>query len=141
MYIDQTGLAQRFGTEIDEIIGADPSATPPVDGDTERLARACEDATTLIDGYLAARYTLPLTATPPIVVAWAADIARFKLWDERAPEEVRKRYDDAIAQLRDLAAGRIALPPDAQGTAPSAGFNAGSYSAERLFTSETLAGF
>lgn len=142
-YIDQAGLVQRFGVaEIDELIGADPNATPTPDpGDVERLARACEDATNVIDGYLAVRYSLPLASVPALVVAWAADIARHELWDERSPDEVRRRYDQAIEQLRDLAAGKLALPPDVNGTTPAAPIAFGSYSADRVFTAETLAGF
>lgn len=141
-YIDQTGLEQRYGAdEIGGLIGADPSAIPSIPGDTDKLGRACDDATTLIDGYLAARYTLPLTYTPAIVVAWAADIARFKLWDERAPDEVRRRFDDTMEQLRDLAAGKLALPPDVNGTPAAAGVAFEHYSAERVFTADTLAGF
>lgn len=142
-YIDDTGLRERFGTvEIDELIGADASADPPEAGDVDKLTRACADATTLIDGYMAARYRLPLVTVPDLVVAWAADIARFKLWDDRAPEEVRKRYDDVLEQLRDLSKGRISLPPDAQGepAADTADVYDG-FSNERVFTACSLSGY
>lgn len=142
-YIDDAGLRQRFGAkEIDDLIGADPSATPDPDpGDVDKLARACSDATQLIDGYLAARYTLPLKSTPPMVVAWAADIARYRLWDEHAPEEVRRRYEDALAQLKLLSTGAIALPPGTDGAGVAQPLNFGGYSAQRVFTDCTLKGY
>jgi phage gp36-like protein len=105
------------------------------------FAAAADDATNLIDGYLASRYALPLVSVPTIVKAWAADIARFRLWDERAPEEVRRRYEDAMAQLRDLAAGRLALPPGSDGARAAGGFEFEAYANERVFTADTLKGF
>jgi phage gp36-like protein len=104
-------------------------------------AQAENDAASMIDGYMASRYTLPLASVPGIVTGWAADITRFKLWDQRAPEEVRKRYEDAISQLRDLAAGRLSLPPDAAGVPVAAGVAFDGYAACRVFSADTLAGF
>lgn len=104
-------------------------------------AQAENDAASMIDGYLAARYTLPLATVPNIVTGWAGDIVRFKLWDQSAPGEVRKRYEDAIAQLRDLAAGRLFLPPDANGVPVSTGLRFDGFAADRVFTSDSLASF
>lgn len=141
-YIDGTGLRHRFGAkEIDDLIGADPLAEPVAPGDVEKLARSCEDATTMIDGYLAGRYTLPLVSVPNMVQGWAADIARYRLWDEHAPEEVRRRFEDALSQLKLLAQGLIALPPGSDGTPAASGLKFGGYSADRVFTSDTLRGF
>lgn len=132
VYLTEAQFEQRFGSdELRDLL----------EGGTSYV-RAENDAASLIDGYLATRYALPLASVPAIVRGLAADITRFHLWDERAPEEVRRRYDDAIARLRDLASAKLDLPPNAQGTSPTASaFNADGYSAERLFTSETLAGF
>lgn len=141
-YIDGTGLRQRFGEqEIDDLIGADNDADPVVTGDVEKLGRACEDATTLIDGYMASRYSLPLASVPDIVVNWAADIARFRLWDDHAPEEVRRRYEDTLEQLQQLSKGIIALPPGSDGAPAAQPVVFGGYSAPRVFTRDTLRGF
>jgi phage gp36-like protein len=132
IYIDQVGMAERFGAE--ELDGL-------LDGDTDRMARAAQDATSEIDGYLAVIYRLPLRYVPAIVAGWAANIARFRLWDQRAPEEVRRRYEGTIEQLRDLAASKMALPPGAGDDArPSTGRMA-AFSAPRVFTTETLGRF
>lgn len=102
----------------------------------------CEnEAASLIDGFLAARYSLPLAHVPVLLQGWAADITRFKLWDERAPEEVRRRYDDALTQLKQLSQGLIALPPDAAGVQAEVPTDYEAYSAERVFTADTLACF
>lgn len=105
------------------------------------FAQAENDSASMIDGYLAARYTLPLTSVPAIVTGICADLTRYRLWDQAAPDEVRRRYEDALTQLRDLAAGRLSLPPDASGIAPTGGLVFDGYSDERVFTSETLKGF
>lgn len=131
-YITQTGLQERFGaTEIADL----------AESDTNAVARACTDATNLINGYLSARYTLPLTSVPDMVVGWAADIARYRLWDDQAPEEVRRRYEDTLKQLEQLAKGLIALPPGTDGAPVSGPINFGGYSATRVFTEDTLRGY
>jgi phage gp36-like protein len=141
-YIDRAGLEQRFGIdEISDLLDDDAGGIES-EADTTSLTRACEDATAMIDGYLSSRYTLPLSSVPDLVVGWAADIARFRLWDEQAPEEVRRRYDDALTQLRDLARGLISLPPGADGeTAAEAGFASDGFASDRVFTMESLVGF
>lgn len=140
-YIDRPGLEQRFGvTEIAQLLDDDRNNTE-APAESEALARACEDATQLVDGFLAVRYTLPLSNVPGMVVGWAADIARYRLWDQAAPDEVRKRYDDALAQLKQLAQGLLALPPGSDGAAPVVGSDMTGFSAERVFTADTLRGF
>jgi phage gp36-like protein len=129
-YITQTEFEKRFG----EVELADLT-------ETNDFNAAEADAASLIDGYLASRYSLPLASVPAMVKGWAGDILRFKLWDDHAPEEVRRRYDDALAQLKMLAQGLIALPPGADGQAQATGLAFGGFSADRVFTSETLSGF
>jgi phage gp36-like protein len=68
-----------------------------------RIDRALTDVAALIDGYLAARYSLPLATVPAVLRRIATDCARYYLMDQRATEEVRTRYQ---AQLRLLAAIR-----------------------------------
>jgi phage gp36-like protein len=131
VYLSREEFEQRFGLEEIEGLLADGNS----------YAQAERDAAGLIDGYLASRYTLPLASAPLMVKGWAADITRFKLWDERAPEEVRKRYEDALTQLKQVAQGVITLPPGTDGTKPSAGLVLAGYSNERVFTSETLCGY
>lgn len=99
------------------IAGGDRSAWPvgevaAADAALARLQSALDDASRQIDGYLASRHTLPLAAG---VVAASplpricGDVARWLIFARRPTEEVAGRYDRAIAWLRDVAAGRVAL--------------------------------
>lgn len=67
------------------------------------------DAVSTVDGYLAARYALPLSPVPASVSRYTADIARYYLYDDNATETIQKRYDAAMAYLRDVASGKAAL--------------------------------
>lgn len=142
-YITRSELESRFGAQeiadlLDDNRDGSESAT-----EAETLTSAVADASNLIDGYLASRYTLPLVSVPEIVKVWAADIARYKLWEQRAPEEVRQRYEDALNQLKDLARGNIALPPGSDGSTPGTSI-AGAidgFSEERIFTMDSLRDF
>jgi len=104
-------------------------------------AQAENDSASLIDGYLSTRYTLPLVSVPAMVTSWAGDITRFRLWDDHAPEEVRRRYEDAISQLKQLADGRINLPPGSDGVPVASGGDVGYFSNTRVFTECSLKGF
>jgi phage gp36-like protein len=130
-YITEAQFEQRFGVvELSDLLSNGAS-----------FAEAENDAASLIDGFLASRYTLPLVTVPSIVTGWAADITRFKLWDDHAPEEIRRRYDDALSAMKSLAQGLIALPPGADGTPATPPIEFGGYSNDRVFTSDSLAGY
>ncbi len=64
-----------------------------------------------IDAYLAVRYRLPLAAVPDRLKSLAADIAAYHLYSRRSVmHEVRqKKYDQAVAFLKDVAAGRAEI--------------------------------
>jgi len=129
-YVTEADFERRFGDELRDLVREGHS-----------FGQIENEAASLVDGFLAAKYTLPLVSVPAMVQALTADVARYRLWDERAPEEVRRRYDDALAQLRDIARGLISLPPDATGTPAEAGLVFDGYANERIFTADTLASF
>ena len=105
-YASQTDLTDRFGaTELAQ-------RTNRVDGltiDTVVLARALSDADAEIDGYLATRYSLPLLSVPPVLLRLAADIARYRLYDDGVPATVLQRYQDAVSLLKRLSSGDVQL--------------------------------
>jgi phage gp36-like protein len=104
----------RFGaTETIELTNLeDPLAESP---DLDVLEQALDLASEEIDGYLwAASYALPLTSPPLILREWCLDVARYKLDRNANREDVRRRYDDAIAWLKGLAKGLTMLPGAAQ---------------------------
>lgn len=106
-YADLAMLTDRAGeAEIRQIADRDRDGVP----DADVVAAALADADNVIDGYLATRYTLPLAAVPPVVRTWAVSIARHVLHRNGAPDHVAQDYKDAIAALKDVARGLIALP-------------------------------
>ena len=133
-YAARTTLETAFGAEeLVQIADRDGDGEP----DATLLTAVLSRADVLIDGYLAGRYALPLAAPPPVLVAVAADLARYWLYDDAAPEQVRKRYEDALACLKDVASGKVllALPPVAVSPSGSPEHSAPA----RRFTTETLA--
>lgn len=87
----------------------------------EVLSAALADAADEIDGYLAARYTLPLAQRPKVLTLLSCSIAMYRLLSLRTlgdVEDARKRYEDAIAFLRDVANGKIGLGVSETGLAP-----------------------
>jgi phage gp36-like protein len=100
---------------------------------------ALASADHLIDGYLAGRYTLPLTDIPPLLTDIAGAIARYRLWKDRASDQVRIDYEDAVATLRRIASGEVQLPVDPGAVAPSSLVSASPGSRVAVFTSDTFA--
>jgi phage gp36-like protein len=91
-----------------------------------------------IDGFVAAQYALPVTPTPPLLTELACTIARYRLWKDRASEQVRQDYEDAIDMLRRIAAGTVRLPSTSGGATASTGSIAVQGRAA-VFTDELLA--
>lgn len=120
-YANQVDMVERFGeAELAQ-------RTNRVDGQTIAtavLARALTDADAEIDAHLATRYSLPLALVPPVLTRLAADIARYRLFDDGVPETVRLRYQDAVSLLRRMASGEVRLGEgsgQADGAQPAAG--------------------
>jgi phage gp36-like protein len=79
------------------------------------VARAISDADAIIDGYLRTRYTVPLEATVPAIIASiSVDLAVFSLWQRRYPdklsETMKERRANAVRILERIASGTITLP-------------------------------
>lgn len=105
-YATAADMQARYG--LDELVArTDRNATGAVD--TTVLNRALSDADAEIDGYLAARYRLPLPTVPPMLARIACDIARYRLWEDMASDEVRRRYEDARRLLEALSRGTVSL--------------------------------
>jgi phage gp36-like protein len=86
--------------------------------DTEVVAAAIETADKRIDAALAVRFRTPLARVPEIVKGWSVSIARYVLHRDGAPEHVVRDYDQALSDLRDVVAGKLAVP-DAEGLQPA----------------------
>lgn len=129
-------LVDRFGAaEMAQLTDREHGTTL----DNAVAQRAIDDASSEMDSYLASRYRLPLPVDPPVLKVVCADIARYRLYEDKATEEVTKRADDARAWLKDVAKGYAHLdlgPTEAPAAQP------GSFQAnDRVFTRESLRGF
>ncbi|MFN4325240.1 MAG: gp436 family protein [Azonexus sp.] len=137
MYATQADLENRFGAEelaqrSDRINGSVIDAAV--------VARALADAEAEIDAYLAARYQLPLVSTPPILVRLACDIAIYRLCDT-PPDEVRKRYEDAVRDLKRAADGVLVIDGAAVLDKSPSGIGVSFKSPGRVFNADELAGY
>ena len=97
-YAVAADLLTRFGEA--ELLRL--AMTPSGELDEAVLQLALDDASALIDGYLAGRYPLPLAHVPAALVPICADIARHRLYGEQAPEQIAKRYEAALAFLKSV---------------------------------------
>lgn len=108
-YATTADLIARFGEQ--SIIDLTDRADPPAGVvDAAVVAAALADAHAEIDGYLAVKYQVPVTASADRLRAVACDLTRYRLHGDRVTDEVRTRYEDAVRWLRDIAAGRAVLP-------------------------------
>ncbi|WP_328222439.1 gp436 family protein [Aeromonas caviae] len=110
-YATSADLLTRFGEG--ELLRL--AMTPSGELDQATLQLALDDASALIDGYLAGRYPLPLTHVPSALVPICADIARHRLYGEQAPEQIAKRNEAALAFLKSVGKGELALGLAADG--------------------------
>lgn len=121
-YATLSDLIDRFGaeelTQLTDRDGVGDLGQAVID-------QALADAGAVIDGYLAGRYTLPLTPVPAILVGYACDLARERLYKDAATETVIRRADDARRFLALVGQGKLFLgvqpePAGAAGVAWSA---------------------
>lgn len=103
-------------------------------------------SSTLIDGYLRGRYTLPLDTHFPLLRILAIDLSIYRLYTRRMrnemPEVIENNYKNAIATLRDIQKGVITLQSE-NDSLETASFNAAEYKTnkdiiDRLFSKERM---
>lgn len=105
-YTTEQELIDRYGE--DEILQlSDRDQSGSIDSDV--VVKAITDADNEINSYLAARYTLPLTATAPVLVLVSSDVARYRLHENDATDEVAERYSIQRKFLEALASGKAVL--------------------------------
>ena len=103
-------------------------------------------SSTLIDGYLRGRYSLPLDTHFPLLRILAIDLSIYRLYSRRMrnemPEVIETAYKNAISTLRDIQKGVITLQSE-NDTLESSGFNAEEYKTnknilDKLFRKQKL---
>jgi len=123
-YATQADLIERFG-EQELIQLTDESGRGIIDED--KVARALADAAGEIDAHIESRLQLPLDTVPRALTRIACDITRYYLYDDAVPEQIAKRYDDAIRFLRAVARGdmQIGAASESPSTDKTVDFSAG----------------
>lgn len=112
-YCTRDNLLKRYGEgPLDELTDSDSAILDP----------AIADADEQIDRKLRGRYAVPVTPAPAELVDIACALAFWNLYRGRtAPEEVQKRADAALRELRDYATGTNVLDvPAGKPTSPAA---------------------
>lgn len=120
MYASRNDLFERFSQvsieNLERMVSADKQPSAAI---TEAaIADASEEA----DSYIAVSYSLPLPAVPAALKRVVCDIARYRLHSLQPTEEVKQRYEDAIAWLKRIADKKavLKLPVDQSGEQPDA---------------------
>lgn len=118
MYATRADLENMYGVnEVAVIATRDTEAAPS----ETSISRALQDATDFMNTHLASRYDIPLSGDAPSLKRPCADIALYYLAQSASSltEEIEKRYERALAYLRDLSKGvaTLAIDPDGEGEA------------------------
>lgn len=109
MYATAQDFVLRVG-ELQALQLTDRNATGEID--YEVLAIALSDSSSQIDGYLSARYKLPLSQVPQNLTRICCDLTRYRLCsmsDVTITDEIIERYKLSIKELEALASGKISL--------------------------------
>ena len=139
-YATQQQLTDRY-SEAALIALTDQGAVARGVVDVDVVARALIDTDAMIDGYLAARYSLPLAEVPPLLSDLAQTIAIWKLHRFEPDPKIAKDYDNALRLLRDIASGAVRLPIAGAEPAATGGTGVRITDRERPMTAENLKGF
>ncbi len=74
-----------------------------------RLNLLQNNTTGFINSYIGQIEDLPLPVIPLALKRAANNIDRYVIYDDGAPEDIRTRYEDAVAWLESVAAGKVSL--------------------------------
>lgn len=136
-YATQQDLVDRFGEdEVRQL--TDRTNTGAIDSTV--VDQVLADASEEMDGYIGARYQLPLATTPTVLVRVCADIARYQLYIDQPPDQVAQRYKDAVTFLTQISKGTVTLGLPSSQQEPSAGA-AQTQTPQRVFTRQSIADF
>jgi phage gp36-like protein len=111
-YATKEDIDDLYGTDLlVRIADYDRDGAP----DTEVVDRGLQAADEICDAYLSAQYPVPVVPTPGVVKNCAIDIAVYKIALGRTgrTDEMRLRYEDALAILEKISTGKVGLglPP------------------------------
>lgn len=139
-YATQQQMTDRFGSGLLLALTDRASVATGV-VDSAVVAKALTDASEVIDGYLAAKYVLPLASIPGIVADLCQSIAIYKLHITQPDEKIVRDYQDALKALRDISDGRLRVPVAGLDPASSDASGVQIVDRERPFTEDNMKGF
>lgn len=110
-----------------------------------RVEEAIEQADAEIDGYVGARYSVPVVAAPAILNKLSVDISIYNLYSRRVgqmPDVRSERYKNALRQLEGIAKGvvSIGVTPEPAAQTESGGPANTKTENDRVFTRDILKG-
>ncbi len=111
-------IARYPNRDLVQLTNEDPTQTVV---NTTALQQAVDDASAEIDGYLESRFLLPLNDPPAVLNRLTCDIAMYRLQALRPlhdTADARRRYEDAVALLVQVARGEVTLGLSADNIEP-----------------------
>jgi phage gp36-like protein len=139
-YATQQQLTDRYGLAmLVALTDRGEEATGTIDPAV--LTRVLADTDAMIDGYLMARYALPLSTVPPLVTDLAQVIAIWKLHTSEPDPKIKADYDAAMRQLADVSKGILRLPVAGIEPPTSGASGARITDRERPFTEANMKGW
>ena len=114
--------------------------------DEDRFEAISRDADSLINGYLRARYKLPLKSVPTFIKTVATDICAYRLYSRRPqkiPEHIVTNYNNSLSALKDIQKGNLLLEATGEDDnidipALKSGFRCSKNSRDRIFTDRMM---
>lgn len=107
-YATKDDIDALYGNELlIRIADQDGDGTP----DDAVITQGIQGADEIIDAYLSAQFSVPVSPVPGIVRSCAIDIAvyRIALGRTKRTDEMRQRYEDALAILDKISKGTVGL--------------------------------
>ncbi|MBB4018229.1 phage gp36-like protein [Chelatococcus caeni] len=107
-YATAADIDETYGSSLLDLV-ADPDNTG--ERDEAAIARAIEDATAIVNGYVSARHQLPLSSVPAVLRTLTMDLAVHRLASRpgQMTEEIENRAERAHKMLEAIGAGRAGL--------------------------------
>ena len=134
-YCTEADLIDRYGAPLlVDLTDRGETATGVIDS-------AIAEADALIDGYLAARYRLPLSVVPPQIGPLSRQIAIYRLHVFEANDKITEEHREALRQLQQIAAGAGRLEAEGVTPATTGGGGARMVDRARPMTADNLKGF
>lgn len=130
--------------ELINLTNDNPSLSSVIDQNRYEAVSIVADS--LVDGYLRARYKLPLKTIPLFVKQIAQDICAYRLYSRRPndiPENIVKNYENAIKSLTEIKKGNLLLEdmtenPEMNLSPKKSGFRINKRTSSRIFNDSVM---